>query len=113
MSALVIGIYFFSPNKIVSYIDEFLDRFNMCGCNGIGTPMLEADRDKIVSTHTELLDANKKRFQQAFGCLLYLMHRTRPNLSFASLNIAQSLRNTIWMPSRECFNICRPPVRPL
>lgn len=75
----------------------------MRGCNGIGTPMLEADRDKIVSTHTELLDANKKRFQQAFGCLLYLMHRTRSNLSFALLNIAQSLQNTIWMLSKSAL----------
>ena len=41
------------PNRIIrlhqtGYIDDILGRFNMRDCNGIGTPMLNADRDKIV-----------------------------------------------------------------
>lgn len=43
------------------YIDEILEHFQMLDCNGVGTPMLEIDRDRIVSLHSEVLDAEEKK----------------------------------------------------
>lgn len=51
----------------------------MRDCNGIG-----------VSVHSALLDdTQKKTFQQAIRCLLYLMHYTRPDLAYSVIRLAQ------------------------
>ena len=71
------------------YIDEILERFKMTECNGVGTPMLEIDRDRVVSSHSEKLATDdKKRYQQLIGCLLYLMHCTRPDLAYAVIRLS-------------------------
>lgn len=62
----------------------------MKDCNGVGTPMLEIDRDRIVSAHSPVLDEDsKQKYQQLIGCLLYLMHCTRPNIAYSIIRLSQ------------------------
>lgn len=75
------------------YIDKVLREFNMTDAHPVATPMLEDDRkrwDDTSSSATPLLDlAGKKRFQAVIGCLLYIMHATRPDIANVTIRLSQ------------------------
>ena len=72
------------------YIDVLLARLNMTDCNGISTPMLEADRERIVAAKTTPLDEHQIKFyQQVYGTLLYVMHCSQPDLAYIVIRLAQ------------------------
>lgn len=59
-------------------------------CNPIGTPMAESDRDRIVSIHSEpLAPERKQKYQQLVGCLLYLVHGSRPDIAYSVIRLSQ------------------------
>ena len=62
----------------------------MTECNGIGTPILDIDRERIISGHTAPLDEkDHKSYQHIIGSLLYVMHCTRPDLAYTIIRLAQ------------------------
>lgn len=72
------------------YIDKVLQAFHMSGCNPVSTLMAESDRERVVGVHTELLSkADMKTYQRIIGCLLFLVHGTRPDLAYSVIRLAQ------------------------
>lgn len=68
------------------YTRKVLKMFSMETCNAVTTPLIPYSK---VST-TPLLDENgKKQYQRLIGCLLYLMHCTRPDLAHAVIKLSQ------------------------
>lgn len=73
-----------------SYIDKILASFGMTNCNPVATPMLESERDKLISTQTVVLsDEERVEYQRIIGCLLFLVHGTRPDIAYAVIRLSQ------------------------
>lgn len=73
-----------------TYIEKVLGVFNMSSCNPVATPMLEGDRDKIISYHTFVLtDSEKYQYQRLIGCLLFLVHGTQPDIAYVVIRLSQ------------------------
>jgi len=67
----------------------------------VQTPALESDREKWNKKDTPLLNAKAQKLYQALvGSLLYLMHATRPDITFAVIRLSQytsKLREAHWL----------------
>lgn len=72
------------------YIDKVLTLYNMQYCNPVTTPMLDGDRHQVIDVHTVLLNEEDKRnYQRLIGCLLFLVHGTRPDLVYSVIQLSQ------------------------
>ena len=72
------------------YIRKLLTVFDMDHCNPVGTPMAESDRERIVGVHSDPLNSEEKRkYQQLVGCLLFLVHGSRPDIAYAVIRLSQ------------------------
>ena len=70
------------------YIRKILDEFNLMNLAPAPTPMV--DSEKWDREDSPLLsDPEKERYQSAIGMLLYLMHGTRPDLSYPVIKLSQ------------------------
>ena len=70
------------------YIASLLDEYDIVQSHPVSTPMLSLDT--IKDTNSALLDDNlKKKYQSLVGSLLYLVHGTRPDISFAVIRLSQ------------------------
>ena len=77
-------IYLSQPD----YTQQILSSFSMTSCNPVATPMLPIHAAKKITTPP--LDAPAtKQFQRLIGCLLYLMHGTRPDLAYVVIRLSQ------------------------
>ena len=70
------------------YVRKILKLFAMENCNAVSTPMLTVHASKRIQTPS-LDDTAKKQYQRLIGCLLYLMHGTRPDLAYVVIRLSQ------------------------
>jgi len=70
------------------YALKILNLFGMESCNAVSTSMLEYHARKQIESPL-LNDACKKQYQRLIGCLLYLMHATRPDIAFVTIRLSQ------------------------
>ena len=76
------------------YIDKTLQEFNMSDAFPVTTPMLDDDKKRWdKKTSPPLDDAQQKRYQAAVGCILYIMHATRPNIAYTIIRLSQYSSN--------------------
>ena len=70
------------------YIEKILSEFNLSSSHGVQTPMVTYERwDRVDS---DLLDPPQNElYQSAIGMLLYVMHGTRPDISFPVIKLSQ------------------------
>ena len=67
------------------YILKTLKAFGMEDCKPIATPMADA---KVL--HGTALDLQEtKQYQRLVGCLLYIMHGTRPDIAYPVIRLSQ------------------------
>lgn len=72
------------------YIESLLEEYDMVQCHLVSTPMLSLDSLKDSESDSGLLDDNlKKKYQSLVGSLLYLVHGTRPDISFSVIRLSQ------------------------
>ena len=70
----------------LDYTQPILSLFSMTSCNPVATPMLPIHAAKKITTPP--LDAlATKHFQRLIGCVLYLMHCTRPDLAYVVIHL--------------------------
>ena len=78
-------------NRIVMhqtvYISEILDRFNMCDCKAVATPI--DSFSKHFRTDNINCDDKKLPYREIIGSLMYLSIATRPDISHAVSNLSQ------------------------
>lgn len=67
------------------YILKTLKAFGMEDCKPIGTPMADAK----VLLGTALGPEETKQYQRLVGCLLYIMHGTRPDIAYPVIRLSQ------------------------
>ena len=73
------------------YAKKMLQDFGMSNCHLVSMPMIDKPWDIWDTTSTFLTDKEKLRYQAAIGSLLYLMHGTRPDLTFSIIKLSQYL----------------------
>ena len=72
------------------YIAKVLVEFRMVDAHEVPTPMLEDDRKRWDESLSLFLDdTEKKRYQATVGCILYIMHATRPDLAYTIIRLSQ------------------------
>ena len=80
------------PNKLIyisqgEYAERILKMFGMENCNSLSTPMLPSQCSP--SGGSLLNDADKSLYQKLIGCLLYLVHGSRPDLAYVVIRLSQ------------------------
>lgn len=73
-----------------NYVKEILHRFNMSDCNPISTPC-DTNQKLSLTMQSEVKDEKIKDipYQEAVGCLLYLVQGTRPDIAFAVNDVSR------------------------
>lgn len=80
------------PRKLLyvsqgDYAERILKMFGMDTCNSLSTPMLPSQSSPSGG---HLLDEDgKKSYQKLIGCLLYLVHGSRPDLAYVVIRLSQ------------------------
>ena len=80
------------PNRLLylsqgGYAERILKMFGMENCNSLSTPMLPSQSSPSGGI---LLDEDTKtQYQKLIGCLLYLVHGTRPDLAYVVIRLSQ------------------------
>lgn len=75
------------------YIESILDRFSMTNCKASKAP-LPAKISLVPGTEDEIRAAQDLPFQQLVGCLQWLAHTTRPDISYAVTQVSRF--NAAW-----------------
>ena len=83
----------------IAYLKKVLERFNFSNCKPVSTPMLKSP--ETITTGNDSVKIKEFPYRQLVGPLMYLMIRTRPDLSYSVGFISRSLKN----PTSE--DICR------
>lgn len=72
------------------YILSLVEEYRLQQAHDASTPMLTSDRDTLDRQDSTLLDDHgKRKYQSLVGSLLYLVHGTRPDISFAIIKLSQ------------------------
>ena len=72
------------------YIKRLLEEYGMQQLYDVSTPALESDRERWENKELPLFDdRNKKKYQALVGCLLYLMHATRPDIVYTIIRLSK------------------------
>jgi len=69
-----------------NYTKKVLQRFNMCDCNKVATPV-----DSVTVHDVNSCVAEQEPYREAVGSLMYLATGTRPDIVFAVSTVSQSL----------------------
>ena len=80
-----------------AYINSILRRFNMQDAKAVTTPMNAAEKltkEMSPKTAEETERMQKIPYQEAVGCLMYLLQCTRPDILFA-VNLLSSFNNNL------------------
>lgn len=83
------------PNKLLhlsqgDYAERTLKMFGMSSCNSLSTPLLPSG----LFSGGQPLDADgKTHYQKLIGCLLYLVHGSRPDLAYTIIRLSQYSSN--------------------
>ena len=69
-----------------NYTKKVLQRFNMCDCNKVATPV-----DSVTVNDVNSCVAEQVPYREAVGSLMYLATGTRPDIAYAVSTVSQAL----------------------
>lgn len=71
------------------YVMEILEEFHLLDATPVSIPMNPKESWEILQSNTALKPAEISTYQRAIGKLMYMMHGTRPDISYAVNKLAQ------------------------
>ena len=72
------------------YSAKVLKIFGMEDCHPVSTPFENKPMDNNKSGRNEPLSAeDRRKYQKLVGCLLYMMHATRPDFAYTVIRLSQ------------------------